>query len=112
MHDKKMLEKVSFGAAVTPVKACEAMLGCFVTVHGDSLKRGAEQLGTVPSDTEVEKRATVIMKGLRDNNWDKPTSRSLHEDRIIMDLKMSFSKAPNERPDMHDKTCSLIVSKI
>jgi hypothetical protein len=112
MHVKKMLEKVNSGAAVTPIEARDAMLGCFVTIHGESLKRGAELLGKSLSDTEAEKHATVIMKGLLGNNWDKPTSKSLHEARIVMDRKMSFSKAPKDLRDMHDQTCNLIVGKL
>jgi hypothetical protein len=52
------------------------------------------------------------MKGLLGSNWDKPTSKSLHEARVVMDRKMSFSKAPKDLRDMHDQTCNLIVSKI
>jgi len=91
MHVKKMLDKVNSGAEVTPVEARDAMLGCFVTIHGESLKRGAELLG---------------------NDWNNPTSKSLHEARIVMDRKMSFSKAPKDLRDMHDQTCNLIVSKL
>jgi len=112
MHVKKMLEKVKSGASVTPVEARDAMLGCFVTIHGESLKRGAELLGKSLSDEETEKHATVIMKGLLGSNWDKPTSKSLHDARLVMDRKMSFSKAPQELREMHNQTCNLIVNKI
>jgi hypothetical protein len=111
MHVKKMLDKVKSGADVTPIEARDAMLGCFVTIHGDSLKRGM-LLGKSLTDAEAEKHATVIMKGLLGNSWDKPTSKSLHDARIAMDRKMSFSKAPQDLQDMHNQTCNLIVSKI
>lgn len=88
------------------------MLGCFVTIHGDLLKRGATLLGKSLTDAEAEKHATVIMKGLLGNIWDKQTSKSLHDARIVMDRKMSLSKAPQELQDIHNRTCNLIVSKI
>lgn len=112
MHVKKMLAKVNSGAEVTPAEARDAMLGCFVTIHGESLKRGAALLGKSLSDEEAEKHATAIMKGLLGNQWDNPTSRSLHDARVVMDRKMSFSRAPQDLRDMHDETCDLIVSKI
>jgi hypothetical protein len=112
MHVKNMLEKVKSGASVTPVEARDAMLGCFVTIHGDSLKRGAELVGKSLSDAEAEKHATVIMKGLLGASWDQPTAKSLHEARLVMDRKMSFSKAPQDLREMHEQTCNLIVSKV
>ena len=41
MHIKQMLTKARSDAAITPVEARDAMLGCFVTIHGETLKRGA-----------------------------------------------------------------------
>lgn len=112
MHVKKMLDKVKSGSEVTPVEARDAMLGCFVTIHGESLKRGAVLLGKSLSDSEAEKHATVIMKGLMGKDWDNPTAKSLHDARVVMDRKMSFSKAPQDLQDMHNQTCNLIVSKL
>ena len=44
MHVKQMLAKARSSAPITPVEARDAMLGCFVTIHGETLKRGARRL--------------------------------------------------------------------
>lgn len=112
MYVKKMLEKARSEAPITPVEARDAMLGCFVTIHGETLKRGGQLLGKNLSDEDTEKHATVIMKGILGTSWDKPTSKSLHDARIVMDRKMSFSQAPQDLQDLHEQVCNLIVSKV
>jgi hypothetical protein len=112
MHVKNMLEKAKSEQAITPVEARDAMLGCFVTIHGETLKRGAQLLGKSLDDEQTEKHATVIMKGILGSNWDKPTSASLHDARIRMDQKMNFSQAPADLRALHGQVCDRIVSKI
>jgi len=112
MHVKDMLSKAKSDSSITPVEARDAMLGCFVTIHGETLKRGAQLLGKPLDDAQVEQHATVIMKGLLGTQWDKPTRESLKAAKIRMDQKMNFSQAPQDLQDMHDQVCSLIVSKV
>lgn len=112
MHVKLMLNKARSDAAITPVEARDAMLGCFVTIHGETLKRGASLLGKPLTDEQTEQHATVIMKGLLGTQWDKPTKRDLENAKVRMDQKMNFSQAPQELQDLHDQVCSLIVSKV
>lgn len=112
MHIKTMLAKAKTNAALTPVEARDAMLGCFVTIHGETLKRGAQLLGRSLSDEETERRATGVMKDLLGAQWDKPSRKSLIDVKEALDKKMNFSKAPADLMQMHDQTCSLIVSKV
>lgn len=112
MHIKTMLEKAKSDAAITPVEARDAMLGCFVTIHGETLKRGAQLLGKPLDDEQTARHATVIMKGILGAHWDKPTPASLHEARLRMDQKMNFSQAPADLRDMHSQVCNRIVGKI
>ncbi len=37
MHVKDMLAKARSAEPITPLEAREAMLGCFVTIHGETL---------------------------------------------------------------------------
>lgn len=111
MHVKQMLAKVRSDAAITPIEARDAMLGCFVTIHGETLKRGAALLGRPLNDEQAEQHATVIMKGLLGSQWDRPTKSALADARIRMDQKMNFSQAPQDLQDLHEQVCSLIVSK-
>ncbi|MDY7579244.1 hypothetical protein RGU70_13040 [Herbaspirillum sp. RTI4] len=112
MYIKKMLEKAKSDESISPLEARDAMLGCFVTIHGETLKRGAQILGKSLSDEQTEQHATVIMKGILGSNWEKPTSASLHDARVRMDQKMNFSQAPADLRDMHEQVCNRIVSKI
>ncbi|MBC7625160.1 MAG: hypothetical protein H7232_17470 [Aeromicrobium sp.] len=112
MHIKKMLEKAKSDQPISAIEARDAMLGCFVTIHGETLKRGAQILGKALNDEQTEKHATVIMKEILGSHWDQPTSRSLHEARIKMDQKMNFSQAPTDLREMHSQVCNRIVSKI
>ncbi|MBT9458530.1 MAG: hypothetical protein IV092_19630 [Burkholderiaceae bacterium] len=112
MYVKQMLTKARSDAPITPVEARDAMLGCFVTIHGETLKRGASLLGKPLSDDQTEQHATVIMKGLLGTQWDKPTKQALETAKVRMDQKMNFSQAPQDLQDLHDQVCSLIVSKV
>ena len=112
MHIKKMLEKAKSDQPITPIEARDAMLGCFVTIHGETLKRGANLLGKSLDDEQTAKHATVIMKGILGSNWEKPTSASLQDARVRMDQKMNFSQAPADLREMHSQVCNRIVSKI
>ncbi|MFY7913251.1 MAG: hypothetical protein ACOVPA_01095 [Rubrivivax sp.] len=111
MHIKQMLAKAQSDAAITPIEARDAMLGCFVTIHGETLKRGAALLGKPLSDAQAEQHASVIMKGLLGPQWDRPTKAALADARIRMDQKMNFSQAPQDLQDLHEQVCTLIVSK-
>jgi hypothetical protein len=112
MHIKQALTKATSTAPITPVEARDAMLGCFVTIHGETLKRGAQLLGKAMSDEQAEQHATVIMKGLLGTQWDRPSRAALQTAKVRMDQKMNFSQAPQDLQDMHDQVCSLIVSKV
>lgn len=111
MHIKQMLAKARSEAAITPVEARDAMLGCFVTIHGESLKRGAALLGKSLSDEQAAHHATVIMQGLLGPQWERPTKSALASARVRMDQKMNFSQAPQDLQDLHEEVCNLIVSK-
>ncbi|MBB2484192.1 hypothetical protein H5407_03020 [Mitsuaria sp. WAJ17] len=111
MHIKQMLAKARSDATITPVEARDAMLGCFVTIHGETLKRGAALLGKPLSDEQAEHHATVIMKGLLGPQWDRPSKAALADARVRMDQKMNFSQAPQDLQDLHEQVCTLIVSK-
>lgn len=111
MHIKQMLAKARSDAAITPVEARDAMLGCFVTIHGETLKRGAALLGKPLSDEQAEHHATVIMKGLLGPQWERPSQAALADARVRMDQKMNFSQAPQDLQDLHEQVCNLIVSK-
>lgn len=112
MHIKDMLAKARSTQPITNTEARDAMLGCFVTIHGETLKRGAQLLGKSLSDDETEKHATVIMKGLLGTEWNNPSGSALHAARERMDQKMNFSKAPQDLQDLHEQVCNLIVSKV
>jgi hypothetical protein len=111
MHVKKMLDKVKSSA---DIRLSKRVTPCWAVSSPSRRFAQARHalLGKSLTDAEAEKHATVIMKGLLGNSWDKPTSKSLHDARIAMDRKMSFSKAPRDLQDMHNQTCNLIVSKI
>lgn len=111
MHIKTMLAKARSDAPISPTEARDAMLGCFVTIHGETLKRGAQLLGKPLSDEQTEQHATVIMKGLLGPSWDRPTKQALADARVRMDQKMNFSQAPQDLQDLHEQVCNLIVSK-
>lgn len=112
MHVKQMLAKAKSDSTITPVEARDAMLGCFVSIHGETLKRGAQLLGKPLNDEQVEQHATVVMKSLLGSQWDQPTRESLKAAKVRMDQKMNFSQAPQDLRDAHDQVCSLIVSKV
>lgn len=112
MHVKQMLTKARSDAPITPIEARDAMLGCFVTIHGETLKRGAQLLGKPLTDEQTEHHATVIMKGLLGTQWDNPSQQALAHAKERMDQKMNFSQAPQDLQDLHDQVCTLIVSKV
>ncbi|TXI24568.1 MAG: hypothetical protein E6Q67_02485 [Roseateles sp.] len=112
MHVKQMLAKARSSAPITPVEARDAMLGCFVTIHGETLKRGASLLGKQLTDEQTEHHATVIMKGILGPRWENPSAEGLRTAKERMDQKMNFSQAPQDLQDLHDEVCSLIVSKV
>lgn len=111
MHVKDMLAKARSAEPITPIEAREAMLGCFVTIHGETLKRGATLLGKALSDDEAGHMARTNMKTMMGAAWDQPTASSLAEVRVRLDQKMNFSKAPQDLKELHDQECNLIVSK-
>ena len=112
MHVKAMLTKARSAEPITPVEAREAMLGCFVTIHGETLKRGAALMGKALSDDEAETMARTNMKTYLGEAWEKPTAQDLAEVKVRLDQKMNFSKAPQELQDLHDQVCTLIVGKV
>lgn len=111
MHVKDMLAKARSAEPITPIEAREAMLGCFVTIHGETLKRGATLLGKALSDEEAEAMARTNMKSYMGEAWDKPTAQALADVKVRLDQKMNFSQAPQELQDLHNQVCTLIVSK-
>ena len=90
MHVKQMLAKARSSAPITPVEARDAMLGCFVTIHGETLKRGASLLGKQLTDEQTEHHATVIMKGILGPRWENPSAEGLRTAKERMDQKMNF----------------------
>jgi hypothetical protein len=111
MYVKDMLAKARSAEPITTIEAREAMLGCFVTIHGETLKRGATLLGKALSDEEAENMARTNMKTMMGDAWDKPTAKALEEVKVRLDQKMNFSKAPEDLRELHDQVCTLIVSK-
>lgn len=113
MQVKDMLNKAKTVASVSALEAREAMLGCFVTIHGETLKRGAMLLGEKLSDEETERQARASMRSVMGAaDFEKPTAASLASAKVRMDQKMNFSKAPKDLCDMHDQVCSMIVRKV
>ncbi len=112
MHVKDQLNKAKSAVSVTPLEAREAMLGCFVTIHGETLKRGAMLMGEKLSDEETERQARASMRSLMGADFEKPTAVSLSAAKLRMDQKMNFSKAPQDLRDLHDQVCSMIVRKV
>lgn len=112
MYVKDMLAKARSAEPITPIEAREAMLGCFVTIHGETLKRGATLLGKALSDEEMERITRTNMQTMMGAAWERPTAAALAEVRVRLDQKMAFSKAPQELQDLHDQVCTLIVSKV
>jgi hypothetical protein len=74
MHIKEMLAKAKSDGVISPIEARDAMLGCFVTIHGLALQRGAELMGKDLDDAGVERHAIVIMKGLLGADWEQPST--------------------------------------
>ncbi len=112
MQVKDQLRKAKSAVSVTPLEAREAMLGCFITIHGETLKRGAMLMGEKLSDEETERQARASMRSLMGADFEKPTAVSLSAAKVRMDQKMNFSKAPQDLRDMHDQVCSMIVRKV
>ena len=112
MYVKDMLTKARSAEPITAIEAREAMLGCFVTIHGETLKRGATLLGKALSDEEAEAMARTNMKTYMGDAWDKPTAKALADVKVRLDQKMNFSKAPKELQELHDQVCTLIVGKV
>ena len=56
MQVKDQLNKAKSAVSVTPLEARDARLGCFVTIHGETLKRGALLMGEKLSDEETERQ--------------------------------------------------------
>lgn len=106
------LEKAQSTSAITPLEARDALLGCFVAIHGETLKKGAQILGKNLTPEEVESHATAQMKLLMGEHFDNPTKESLAEVKPKLDLKMNFSKVDKDLKDMHDQVCTMILSKI
>lgn len=111
MHVKSMLAKAQAAPAITPLEAREAMLGCFVTIHGETLKRGATLLGKALTDEQTEVLARDTMRTLMGPAFDAPTAESLGKVRVRLDQKMAFSKAPQDLQDLHEQVCTMIVAK-
>lgn len=113
MQVKDQLNKAKSATSVTPLEAREAMLGCFVTIHGETLKRGAMLLGEKLSDEETERQARASMRSVMGAaDFEKPTAASLTSAKVRLDQKMNFSKAPQDLRDVHDQVCSMIVRKL
>ena len=112
MSVRTMLAKARSAEPITPLEAREAMLGCFVTIHGETLKRGATLLGKALRDDEAETMARTYMQTSMGEAWDKPTAQALEEVKVRLDQKMNFSRAPQDLQDLHDQVCTLIVSKV
>ena len=64
MQVKEMLAKAKTAVTVHPTVAREAMLGCFVTIHGQTLQRGAHLMGKDISDEDAERFPRATMQGL------------------------------------------------
>jgi hypothetical protein len=90
----------------------DAILGCYVAIHGQTLKRGAKILGQDLSPDEVEKTATVQMKSLMGPAFDSPGKEDLHKAKIALDKKMQFDKVPDDLKKMHDDTCHQALSML
>jgi len=113
MQVKDQLNKAKSAVSVTPLYAREAMLGCFVTIHGETLKRGAMLMGEKLSDEETERQARASMRIVMGaTDFEKPTVSSLTAAKVRLDQKMNFSRAPQDMRDMHDQVCSMIVRKV
>jgi hypothetical protein len=112
MQVKDQLNKAKTAASVTPLEAREAMLSCFVTIHGETLKRGAMLLGEKLTDEETERQARASMRSVMGTDFEKPTAASLTAAKVRLDQKMNFSKAPQDLRDMHDQVCSMILRKV
>lgn len=97
---------------VSSIEARDAMLGCFVVIHGETLKRGAKILNKDLSDKEVEAHARVQMKFLLGDKFEHPSKSDLITVKPKLDQKMNFSKVPDDLKSMHDTTCNLILSKV
>jgi len=113
MQVKVQLNKAKSAVSVTPLEAREAMLGCFVTIHGETLKRGAMLMGEKLSDEETERQARASMRSMMGTtDFEKPTAASLTAAKVRLDQKMNFSTAPQDLREMHDQVCSMIVRKV
>lgn len=108
----KQLEKAQTASEISPLEARDALLGCFVAIHGETLKRGALILGKELSPEEVESHATAQMKMLMGEKFNNPTKDSLAEVKPKLDQKMNFSKVDADLKNMHDQVCSMILSKV
>lgn len=108
----KKLQESQSNEAITNIDAREALLGCFVAIHGQSLKNGAKVLGKEYSDEEVEKIARTQMEVIMSTAFENPSPEELRSTKEKLDVKMNFAKVPAELRSMHDKTCNIILSKI
>ncbi|MBI3124045.1 MAG: hypothetical protein HYZ10_06535 [Ignavibacteriales bacterium] len=98
--------------SVNSIEARDALLGCFVVIHGETLRRGAKILGKDLSHEEVESHAKAQMKMLMGDNYDTPSKESLNDVKPKLDQKMNFSKVDKDLKDMHDQVCNMILTKI
>lgn len=106
------LEKAQSASEISPLEARDALLGCFVAIHGETLKRGAQILGKNLTPDEVENHAAAQMKLLMGEHFNNPTKESLAEVKPKLDQKMNFSKVDADLKNMHDQVCTMILSKI
>ena len=97
---------------VSTIEARDALLGCFVVIHGETLKRGAKILNKDLSDKEVEAHTRVQMKFLLGDKFENPSKDDLVAVKPKLDQKMNFSKVPDDLKAMHDTTCTTILSKM
>lgn len=98
--------------SVTSIEARDALIGCFVVIHGETLKRGAKILNKDLSDKEVEAHARVQMKFLLGDKFEHPSKSDLTTVKPKLDQKMNFSKVPDDLKSMHDTTCNMILAKV
>lgn len=106
------LDKAKNSEKISTLESRDALLGCFVAIHGETLKRGAKILGKDITPEEVENHAKVQMKMLMGDKFDYPTKESLEEVKPKLDQKMNFSKVDKDLKDMHDQICQMILTKI
>lgn len=106
------LIKAQNASEISPVEARDALLGCFVKIHGETLKSGAKILGKDLTSEEVENHALGQMLLLMGDKFYDPTKESLVEVKPKLDEIMNFSKIDPDLKMMHDEICQTLISKI